>query len=79
MQSENKQQSLPYLDSAAFIIRKSAQFHQIGFKADSRNVRHAEQFYTEGVIRVRVCWQSAWPIIGIREPTPLRCQSRSEG
>ena len=35
------------------------------------NVRHAEKFYTAGVTRVWVFWQSTGPIIGIREPTPF--------
>ena len=52
MQSEITKQRLPNLDSTAFIIRKAAKIHQISFKADSRNVRHAEKFYTAGVIRV---------------------------
>ena len=71
MQSEITKWRLPYLDSAAFIIRKTAQTRQISFKANSRNVRHVEKFYTAGVIRVQFFWQSTGPIIGIREPTPL--------
>ena len=62
---------LPYLDSAAFIIRTAAHTHQICFKADSRNVRYAEKFYTAGVIRVWVFWQSTGQIIGIHDPTPF--------
>ena len=31
-----------------------------------------KKFYTAGVIRVQFLWQSTGPIIGIREPTPLR-------
>ena len=50
MLSEITNRGLPYLDSAAFIIRKAAQTHQISFKADSRNVRHAEKFYAAGVM-----------------------------
>ena len=71
MHSEITKHMLPFLDSAAFIIRKTAQIHQMSFKADSRNVWHAEKFFTAGVIRVCVFWQSTGPIIGIREPTPF--------
>ena len=53
-------------------FRKAAQNPSISFKADRRNVRHAEKFYTAGVIRVWIFWQSTGLIIGIREPTPLR-------
>ena len=35
-------------------IRKAAQTDQISFKADSRNVRHADLFYTAGIISVWV-------------------------
>ena len=52
-------------------MRKAVQTHQISFKADSRNVRHAEKCYTAGVLTVRIFWQSTGPIIGIREPTPF--------
>ena len=41
---------------------------QTCFKADSRNVRLAERFYTAGVIRVKDFLQLTGPIIGIREP-----------
>ena len=61
----------PPLDSAAFIIRKRAQTHQISFKADSKNVRYSEKIYTAGVIRVSVFWQSTGPVIVIRESTPF--------
>ena len=71
---KSQNSGLPYPDSAAFSIRKAAQTHQISFKTDSRNVRHAEKFYTAGVIRVQVFWQSTGPIIGIREPTPIHCK-----
>ena len=71
MQSEITKQRLPYLDSAAFIIKKAGQTHQISFKADSRNVRHVKKFYTAWVIRVQDFRQSTGPIIGIGEPTLL--------
>ena len=71
MQSEITKERLPYLLSAAFIIRKTAQTHQISFKEDRRNVGYGEKFYTAGVIRVQVFWQSTGPIIGIREPNPF--------
>ena len=71
MQSEITKKRLPYLLSAAFIIRKAAQTHQISFKEESRNVGHGEKFYTAGVIRVQVFWQSTGPITGIREPNPF--------
>ena len=34
-------------------MRKTTETHQISLKADTKNVRHAEKFYTAGVIRVR--------------------------
>ena len=75
MQSEITKKRLPYLDLAAFIIRKAAETHQISFKADSRNVRHAEKFYTAGIIRVQLFFFvfaiNRGPIIGIHEPIPL--------
>ena len=46
----NKGYPIYYLDSAAFITRKSAQTLQISFNADSITVRHAEKFYTAGVM-----------------------------
>ena len=42
---------LPYLDSVAYIINQAAQIQQISAKSDSRDVRHAEQFYAAGVLR----------------------------
>ena len=54
MQSKTTSYRLPYLDSAVIIIRKAAQTHQVSFKADNRNVRHAEKFYTARVVRVWV-------------------------
>ena len=82
MHSEITKQMLPFLDSAAFIIRKAAQIRQMSFKADSRNVWHADKFYTAGVIRVFFFFggggvrQSTGPITGIRKPTPLDISSK---
>ena len=57
IRNHKKEVTLPRF-SSFYHVRQAAQTHQISFKADSRNVRHAEKFYTAGVIRVHVFLQS---------------------
>ena len=52
MQLESTKQRLPYLESVTYIIRQVVKIQQISAKSDSRDVRHAENLYTAGVIRV---------------------------
>ena len=52
MQLESTKQRLPYLDSAGYTIRQAAQIWQIRAKSECRDVRHAEKFYTAGIVRV---------------------------
>ena len=52
MQLESTKHRLPYLSSADYIIRQAAQIQQMCSKSDSRDVSHAEKFYTARVLLI---------------------------